>query len=69
MARSRSGSLFFLICAYADEFLGSLVGSEETAEQVGFCQMLGGNDRGHDAADAVENGNWRIVALDGETAI
>src|SRR5208337_1819354 len=59
----------FLVSPYANEFLGSFVGSKEAADVVGFCQMRGGDDGGHDAADAVENGNRRIVALGGEATV
>ena len=49
------GIAVFLVSADADEFLGSLVSCEKAADSIGFCEMLGGDDVGHDAADAVED--------------
>src|ERR1700686_5448531 len=63
------GIAAFLISPDADELFRSLVSSKETADVVRLREMRGGDHGRHDAANAVEDRDRRIVTLSSESAI
>src|SRR5208282_4483234 len=59
----------FLVRADVDQIFGGGIRSQKLAKAASFFEMFGGTNRGHQAAQAIEDGNGRVVALRMEPAI